>query len=247
MDAGWTRTCDEIEQMLTPYVDDEASAPDRLAVEEHLSRCPACDRRAQTERAGRAVVRARRAALAQVAPAALHARCQRASRPLSQVRRWVPLSLAATLVLAVAGAFLWSVNHRVNALAAQIAADHVRCFTLVDLHQVAEATETAERWQRAQGWRISVMPSVASEHIQLLGVRRCLSAEGQMAHLMYLVDGHPLSVFVWRQPDVGLRNVEVQGHKAVIWSSADRMYAVVGTQQAEQMARVAAHVRRAAE
>ena len=44
------------------------------------------------------------------------------------VRRWAPLSLAATLVLAVAGVFVFGLNNRVEALAASLAVDHVKCF-----------------------------------------------------------------------------------------------------------------------
>ena len=40
----------------------------------------------------------------------------------------MPLSLAATLVLAVAGVFVFGLNNRVEALAASLAVDHVKCF-----------------------------------------------------------------------------------------------------------------------
>ena len=40
----------------------------------------------------------------------------------------MPLSMVATLVLAVAGVFLYGLGDGVEALGAQLAADHVKCF-----------------------------------------------------------------------------------------------------------------------
>jgi hypothetical protein len=61
---------------------------------------------------------------------------------------------------------------------------------------------------------------------------------------MYLSQGRPLSVFIWRNAQLGARDLEVLGQKAVIWSSSDRMYAVVGTEPGSRMGDVAAMVRR---
>ncbi len=243
MDTSRSRPCDEIELLLTPWADGEAPAADRAGVDAHLSRCPTCRAQATAEEAGRAVLRARRASLAPLAPASLRARCQPPTSAVSLVRRWVPLSLAATLVLAIGGAFLYSLNNRVDALAASITADHVKCFKLADTHQRAEAAVEAARWEQRFGWKVAVLPGVAADDIRLVGVRRCLSSEGQVAHLMYTCQGRPLSVFVWRKPEYNQREVEILGHKTLLWSSADRMYAVVGTESPERMARVAAYVR----
>lgn len=235
--------CDDIESKLTPYVDGELPEADRAGIATHLGTCPRCEARVEAERAGRAVMHARRLALAPSAPAALRARCQPGGG--RSVRRyWVPLSAAATVLLAVGGAFLYTVNHRAEALAASVAADHLKCFTLADTSGVADPDKVAAEWQRTRGWSIKVMGGVAGEQIQLVGARRCLSTEGQTAHLMYLSQGRPLSVFVWRDAGVRERDLEVLGQKAVIWSSADRMYAVVGTEPGARMGQVAALVRR---
>lgn len=235
--------CDDIESKLTPYVDGEMPEADRAGVAAHLEACSRCRALADAERAGRTVMHARRAAFTRSAPAALRARCQPGAA--RQVwRRWVPLSAAATLLLAVSGAFLYTVNHRAEALAASVAADHLKCFAMADTSATADPVAVAAEWQRARGWPIRVMGGVPAEQIRLVGARRCLSTEGQTAHLMYLSHGRPLSVFVWRQAEVGEGDIEVLGQKAVIWSSADRMYAVVGTEPGARMGQVVALVRR---
>lgn len=236
-------TCDEIELRLAPYADGEDRHVDRAAVERHLTQCPICRERARAEQVARTVLQARRSALVVSAPAGLRARCQPQGARRPPVLRWAPVSLAATLVLAVGAAFLYTLDHGAEALAASIAADHLKCFTFADTSRTADPAAIAADWERNRGWRIKVLGSLPAERLRLLGVRRCLSTEGQTAHLMYMCDGRPLSVFVWRRPDVRARDVEVLGHRAVIWSSTDRMYAVVGTESAERMARVAASVR----
>jgi anti-sigma factor (TIGR02949 family) len=247
MDTSRATNCDDIERLLAPYVDGEAEAADRAAVTRHLEACPPCRAHAQAEQAAREVLRARRPALAVAPPPGLRERCLATARRPSSALRWVPLSMAATLVLAVAGAVLYGITFRTEALAASIAADHLKCFKLVDMAASADPQAVAREWERSRGWRLKVMPDAPGERIRFVGIRRCLSTEGMVAHLMYTSEGRPLSVFVWPKPDVAGRDIEVLGQKAVIWSSVDRMYAVVGTEPADRMARVAAYMRQGTE
>ena len=247
METPRAKNCDEIETLLSPYVDGEDQAADRAAVTSHLAECGPCRARAQAEQTARTVLRARRPALAVAAPSRLRARCRaRAARPPSGLR-WVPLSMAATLVLAIAGALLYTVTFKTEALAASIAADHLKCFKLVDTAASGDPETVAREWERSRGWQLRVLPNVPAERIRFVGIRRCLSTEGMAAHLMYTSEGRPLSVFVWPHANVPTGDIEVFGQKAVIWSTPDRMYAVVGTEPADRMARVAEYVRRAVE
>jgi len=116
------RNCSELETRLTPFVDGEDAAAPRRAVEAHLAACPPCQQEADAEAAARALVHQHREQLRVAAPPALRARCAGLSasarvsaRPASFVRRWAPLSLAATLVLAIAGVFLFGINKPVEA------------------------------------------------------------------------------------------------------------------------------------
>ena len=236
-------TCSEIESKLTPFVDGEVPEADRSDISAHLMACQRCHLRAEAERVARAVLRAKRSGLICSAPIALRARCQPSGARWGR-RYWIPLSTAATVLLAVAGAFFYTVNHRAEALAASVAADHMKCFALSTTGAGADPARVASEWQRARGWSIRVMGDSLDRSIRLVGARRCLSTEGQTAHLMYLSQGRPLSVFVWRTAGVGDRDLEVLGQKAVVWSSAERTYAVVGTEPGNRMNEVAALVRR---
>ena len=143
------------------------------------------------------------------------------------MRRWAPLSLAATLVLAVAGVIVFGLNDRVEALAASLALDHVKCFKLSGTDGRAEPAAEARTWERSQGWAITVPPDEPARQLTLVDVRRCYSTDGRAAHMMYTWRGAPLSVYVL-QGEVGRDQiVDRMGSEAVIWCANRRTYAVV--------------------
>src|SRR5262245_51556199 len=127
--------CRDLDPFFAPYADGDVATGDRASVEAHLERCPPCRDLVDIQRSVRGVMVARRAALRPGASETLRARCAehaRASAPappsvISRVtsRRWVPLSLAATLLIAIAGAFLFNLNDNVEALTAQLTLDHM--------------------------------------------------------------------------------------------------------------------------
>src|SRR5829696_2149737 len=113
------KDCGDLDERLALFVDGEDAPDARAITAAHLTACPPCRKHADDEREARDVVHAHRAALGTPAPGALRDRCMAASalaaaspqarpplmspRRASLVRRWAPLSVAATLVLAVAG------------------------------------------------------------------------------------------------------------------------------------------------
>jgi anti-sigma factor RsiW len=229
--------CQELEPLLAPYVDGDAPEDTRGFVEAHLERCPQCRERVAGERAARRVLCARRDGLRSCASEHLRARCAaqrlgRAGFRAFRARTWVPLSLAATLVLAVAGAFVFGLNDNVGAVAAQLTLDHVRCFQLAPERLThVDAAVASRDWAASQGWTLQVPPSAPAAQLELLGVRRCVTTSGTTAHLLYKWHGEPLSVFV--VPHTLRRHAEVDeiietfGHEAIVWSSANRTYVVL--------------------
>lgn len=147
---------------------------------------------------------------------------------MSSVRGWVPLSLAATLVLAVAGVFIFGLNDRVEALAASLAIDHVKCFKVsggIPAH--ADPAVAARDWVQDQGWTVVVPKSEPAQQLTLVDVRRCFSSDGRAAHMMYTWRGTPLSLYVLPESIGRDRAVDRMGHEAVIWCANNRTYAVV--------------------
>jgi len=236
-------TCTELAERLASYVDGEETPEWRGAVEAHLSACPECRRHADAEAAVRTIVRAHRDNLSAHASDTLRARCAEISNrqstiPLatrhsaianrhSTIRRWVPLSVAATLLLAVAGVFLFGLNDRVEALASSLVIDHVKCFAVPGNASQADLAQSAARWREDQGWPITIPQTEPAEQLRLVNVRRCLTTDGRAAHMLYTWRGAPLSVYVLQNNAGRDCVVNKMGHEAVIWCANGRTYAVV--------------------
>ena len=173
--------CTSIDPLVTPYVDGELSASERTRVDEHLRRCAPCYSRIAAEGAVRDLMRARRGGLSmERASESLRSYCNGltgrrggaagragdavpATTPRTGAASWLPtrwtvgpLALAATLVLVVAGAFLSQATHYSSRLmAAELAADHVKCFTansILGTHDAPAAVESS--MLSAFGWQV---------------------------------------------------------------------------------------------
>jgi anti-sigma factor RsiW len=247
------RTCRELEPMLAPYVDNEAGPGDRASVDAHLERCPPCRDRVAGERAARDVLRARQCELRGGASEMLRARCAAQAKLVGAgrrhapvLRRIVPLSLAATLVLAVAGIFVFGVNR--EAVAAQLALDHLKCFDVVGEEGTKDPKTAEANWLARRGWTIGVPPSSPELDLELVGVRRCFSTDGAAAHCMYRWRDQALSVFIMPHAtdDVASAQRATQrfGQDAIMWSSGGRTYLVVTRRRSAGLEAVTGHIRR---
>ena len=140
---GVMDACRDINPLVTRVVDEEAAATDRGRVDGARARVRALPA-AAARRAGGPSARARAGDDAGRPCAARSARqVRRGARrtapqpvrralPLLSRARW-PIALAATLVLAMAGsAFYGLVVNPSKAVAAQLALDHLKCFTLFE-------------------------------------------------------------------------------------------------------------------
>jgi anti-sigma factor RsiW len=258
--------CRDLESLLAPYVDGEAQPGDRAVIEAHLRACAACRDRVACEEQVRLAFSARRAVLRATASADLRRRCVESSRaaaagvaaqgaPSSLSRRgrvWVPLSMAATILLAVAGVFFYGLRGGGEALAAQLVVDHVKCFEFApEPKLLPDAQAIAREWLTTRGWTLKVPDNKPSEELELIGVRRCISADGTTAHVMYKWHGKPLSVYVLNHEDKQIgsspRLVERLGQEAIMWCARGRTYAVVARGRVPDVEHVAEYVRLSAE
>ena len=251
-------SCRDLESMLAAYVDGEAPSSECDRVRAHVEACPPCRERLSGESAAREAVRAHRKGLRPAAPDALKTRCAllaaqhkagavkndaalqdpapfggtRAAdaRPVGRMlRRWVPLSLAATLFLAVAVVFGFGVTNKVQALAVQTTLAHVTCTRLKGEPQVIDAADAARNWESRFGWKIAVPASSSESQLQLKGVRRCVVADGRVAHIIYSWLGEPLSVYVLPKQTLpeSAEFVHRFRHNSIMWSKNERTYVVV--------------------
>jgi anti-sigma factor RsiW len=248
-----SKRCEEIDKLVTPYVDGEAAAPDADAVRSHADACPPCHDNLERERSARAVLRARAGALRPDAPALLHDRCRNAALRAGQTaasrrparRSRLGLAAAAVVLVAAGVAMLAAVTSRFEAgLAAQLTLDHLKCLVVAPSHDSRPEPEDVERSLRVQyGWTVEVPPGLPSQGLRLLGARRCLYGDGQMAHLQYTHGDQPISLFVMFGEARPRQAFEIMGHGAVVWSRGDRTYAVVGAEPVPELQKVAGYVR----
>jgi anti-sigma factor RsiW len=224
---------------LTPYVDNGLPASERDDLERHLDRCARCRAEAQREMGARHVLRDQARALADAPlPPGLRTRCEALAREHAAssgvvprgfaVRRFASLTAVVTLVI---GFFLFSLaTHQSDTvLAAQLTADHAKCFRLFasgdspdkDAHALEQMLEDK------YGWNLRVPPSSPADDIHLIGARLCLYADGSLPHVMYRVRGHDVSLYVLDGVTRAAADLVSLGHRSHIWAAGRRTYVLV--------------------
>jgi anti-sigma factor RsiW len=248
--------CRRTDERLTPYVDDALPSSERAEVERHLDACPPCQRSAEQEKGGRALLRDCADRLRDTPlPPGLRTRCEALAREHSRVRtaaswraRLVPLTMIATVVILAGVAIASLATRRSDALlAAQLTADHVKCFKAF-VPDPTSAQEVERRFATSYGWAMHVPPSSADAGVRLLGGRRCLYADGTVPHVMYET-GQAERVSLFRlegstRADADLTSL---GHRCRIWSRGGNTYVLVAPESASSsLTRVARYVEREA-
>jgi anti-sigma factor RsiW len=242
--------CRDLEPLVTAYLDGESQPPDRSLVEEHLAQCPPCRDHAHAESAARDLLRSRgRQLVTSCAPAALHARCAAArltTGVVSGARAWTtriaPYAVAASVLLVAGAGFMFFSGRSATVMAAQLTADHLKCFEKAG--SAAASAETLETALRDRyGWQMQLPEGSPAEGLTLVTARRCLYGDGAVAHALYRHQGTPLSLFVVPDRATAARAVEVMGHEAVMWSKNNRSYVLVSSQPRAEVERLAAYVR----
>jgi anti-sigma factor RsiW len=265
--------CQEVEPLLTPYVDDEAIAADRERVAGHLAECRECAARVAKEHAARRLVQVRSRALAAPAPPGLHARCAALapggrltvasgfSRTLRNPATagfhrswpaWLPwraagLVGATAVILLTAVVGVGALTHSPSILVAGLTLDHLKCFAIHGGQGAAADPRSVEATlERNYGWHIKVPAGVAAQALTLVGARRCLSTDGTTAHVMYRHGDSPLSLYVLPEGAAHQQStISFAGHPATIWTHGSRTYVLVGSESDARMRPVAAYFRSA--
>jgi anti-sigma factor RsiW len=231
-------TCIDMDLLLSAYVDGVAAPDDREYVEAHLRECEACRQDVVYQMAVRQTLAVHGRSAAAVAPPGLATRLSArlaAERPSALVFGWgnrLSAFAAAALVVLAASAVALPIltAHSTVVLAAQLALDHLKCFT-IEPHTHGETVSVAEaeaELKREYGWDLRVPASAGAPDGQLVAVRRCLYGDGRAAHILYTVAGEPVSLFILpglERPDEAL---SVFGQDGVVWQRDGRTYVLVG-------------------
>ena len=67
-----------------------------------------------------------------------------------------------------------------------------------------------------------------SDHGRLISVRRCIYGDGRAAHLLYRVDGEPVSLFILPGLVRPADQLSLFGYDEVVWNSGGRTLMLVG-------------------
>lgn len=240
--------CRRTMESLTAYADGLLRPEERGSVERHLAACPPCRRLAGFEQGGRQLLRHSAPGLRnEPLPPGLQSRCEALARARQASRaglgalgpwwrvRLVPVLLTVVVMIFGASAFFSLATRRSDALlAAQLTADHSKCFKLFAPANGASAdARTVEHIIAEQyGWNVHIPSSSLTDDIQLIGVRRCLYGDGLVPHVMYRVHGQDVSLFVLAGTERKADELVTLGHRSQIWSRDGTTFVLVSAADA---------------
>ncbi|HLG54531.1 MAG TPA: zf-HC2 domain-containing protein [Vicinamibacterales bacterium] len=239
--------CRLIAVQLTSYVDDLLGPDERAQIEQHLHLCASCRTVAAGERGGRTVLRHQAPRLLdEPLPPGLRSRCDalarecgaqsaaKATRFAGLLPGWprslVPTVLSVVLLVFTASAIFSLATRRSDALlAAQLTADHTKCFKLFATTDSADvdARDVERMLSQQYGWNVHVPPSSAAAGLQLIGARRCLYADGLIPHVMYRANGQDVSLYVLNGVTRNPSDLVTFGHRSKIWTRDDTTFVLV--------------------
>jgi hypothetical protein len=184
---------------------------------------------------GREVLRARAARLrAQPLPPGLESRCRALAGTPPQARsiwgrRLMPVAVAAVLIVLVGALFSFVTRRSDALLAAQLTADHVKCFGLFRPSSASsmDAGQAGQMLASRFGLDVHVPPTSEEAAVTLVNARRCLYADGPIPHLMYRAGGEDVSLFVLEGETRPAAELTMFGHRARIWSRGGNTFVLV--------------------
>jgi anti-sigma factor RsiW len=236
--------------MLTEYADGTLPDAQRAEVQRHLDACPPCRVIAGKECGARQLLRACASRLrgTEPLPPDLRARCQAASRragggPHIWSRPSVRFAIAAVLMLFLGALVSIVTRHSDALLAAQLTADHVKCFGLFRPEDgtTMDAAAAQQLLRERFGIDMQVPPSSDGE-VDLLNARTCLYADGRVPHLMYEANGHDISLFVLEGETRAPAELDAFGHHTRIWSRGGNTFVMITPAAEQSVAKAAEYV-----
>lgn len=231
--------CRRVVERMAAFADGSLEPTAVQEVQQHLDRCPPCRALAACERGARALLRARAVQLRTPVPPELSSRCRTLLCPSVawHARRSGRLALGALGMAAMVALAVFVTGRSDALLAAQLTADHVKCFTFLEPSNGANLTaQDAHRTLLTRyGWDVTVPSPEQDIALQLTGARRCLYTGGRMPHLMYRANGHEVSLFILEGESRPASDVVRFGHRTRIWSRANTTFVLVSDASAQDV------------
>lgn len=178
-------TCQELDQILYPYLDGEFQTEERLDVEAHLNQCAECRERIHEEaRMQQSLRRAARHAVESTrAPDALRARLQagiQQEQRHSQQAWWLRASAAALVMMAAGGAWMWNRPEQHRHFMEEAARRHAK---RLPVEISGDSHEQVEAW--FEGKVDHRVPVPRLSHVTLAGARISNVKDRPAAYISY--------------------------------------------------------------
>jgi hypothetical protein len=231
-------TCEQLQPLIAACADNGAAEAERRLVMAHVARCAACAEELRVQQVMHEALALRGRDAAAVAPPGLRTRLAATlaaeASPVIDVgwrTRLSAFAAAAVVVLALGAIAVPVVTGRSTVvLAAQLALDHLKCFT-IDGHDHGDVLSVADAEAELlddYGWKLTVPETGGSDRGRLISVRRCLYGDGRAAHLLYRVDGEPISLFILPGLERPADQLSLLGHDEVVWNANGQTFMLVG-------------------
>jgi hypothetical protein len=156
--------------------------------------------------------------------------------------RW---AVAATVLLGVAGAALYRLTVGApQAIAAELAADHAKCFALNTIVRTHQSVGEVQAYLRSGfDWEAELSTHAEDADLHVVGARPCLYERGKVAHVMYRHRGVPVSIFMLPGVQYAPNALRAFGHDAVIWNDTQRTFVLIAKAPPEQVRQVVTFVK----
>jgi len=236
--------CQETQELLHGYIDDELDLRSSLEFEQHVQTCPLCARALEAQQALRSALND--GALYFKAPAQLQTRVQASvraqardevriaardkARPNLMTWRWLAVGLSLALLAIVIGslALMRSSPTTDELLARELVASHVRSLMANHLMDVPSTdAHTVKPWFDGKLDFAPTVTDLAAQGFPLIGGRLDYINNRPVAALVYQRRQHFINLFVWPATDATEHAPEVsvrQGYNLIHWTRAGMSY-----------------------
>ncbi len=227
--------CNDVQNLVDAYMDDELDLVRVLEIEQHLQDCPDCAQLYKSRQSMRTAIHA--GSFYHKAPAHLQKRIQSSLRqtnkdPAPLTLRWRFFSIAAALLVLMVALWsflpLFSPPSVDDALVQEVLSSHLRSLMANHLVDVASTDQhTVKPWFDGKLDFSPPVVDLAHQGFPLIGGRLDYLNNRPVAALVYKYRNHYINLFIWpstQSSDSSVTEVTRQGYHLFFWTRSGMTY-----------------------